>query len=380
MTPPPQLPTTVYPSRSGAVSQTAAAQPGASILSRAALACILLVGGLSLMACSPQGGAAGGGEGVQAASAAGAAAGTSAQAPSAEWAIAIHGGAGVIPQDLPEEVVERYRSALESALRLGQQRLEAGDAALDVVEAVVKVLEDAPEFNAGKGAVFTHDGRHELDAAIMDGRDLSCGAVARLTTVRNPIEVARGVMERSRHVFMAGDGAEAFADELAVTRVEPEYFYTERRWQQLQEALAAEGAASKHGTVGAVARDREGNLAAATSTGGMTNKRFGRIGDVPVIGAGTYADNRTAAISCTGKGEEFIRHSVAHRVSMHMALGGMGLEEAAREVIHGVLEPGDGGLIAVDSDGRLALVFNSPGMFRGAADSGGRFDVAIWQD
>ena len=297
-----------------------------------------------------------------------------------EWAIAIHGGAGVIDKSMPEEKVQAYRDALESALRLGKEALEAGESALDVVEKVVRQLEDAPQFNAGKGAVFTHDGDHELDAAIMDGRDLSAGAVARLSTVRNPIEVARGIMEQSRHVFMAGDGAEAFATELGVERVDAEYFYTDYRHEQLMKALAKEQAAEKHGTVGAVVRDMHGNLAAATSTGGMTNKRFGRIGDVPIIGAGTYADNGTAAISCTGWGEKFIRNTIAYSVSARMAFGGQSLEEATHAAIHETLDPNDGGLIAVDKNGRLALVFNSTGMFRGAADATGRFEVAIWED
>lgn len=302
-----------------------------------------------------------------------------------EFALAIHGGAGVIPKDMAPEKVAAYEAALESALTHGRDRLAAGASALDVVEEVVKMLEDAPEFNAGKGAVFTNDGRNELDAAIMDGRDKSCGAVARMTTVKNPITVARGVMERSRHVFMVGEGAEAFADELGVERVDKDYFFTQRRYDQWQKALEREREAEaqaekdKHGTVGCVALDKEGNLAAATSTGGMTNKRFGRIGDVPVIGAGTYADNETAAISCTGKGEEFIRHNVAHAVSSRMALAGESLQAAAEAVIHGTLAEGDGGLIAVGHDGSIAMVFNSPGMFRGAADATGRFDVAIWE-
>ena len=302
------------------------------------------------------------------------------EAEPVEWAIAIHGGAGVIEKDKPPEEIQAYRAALESALRLGVSKLEAGESALDVVEAVVRQLEDAPEFNAGKGSVFTNDGRNELDAAIMDGRDLSAGAVARVTTVKNPITLARGVMEQSKHVFMTGDGAEAFGAELGVETVDSDYFFTQRRYDQLEKARAKEKEAEKHGTVGAVVRDKAGNLAAATSTGGMTNKRFGRIGDVPVIGAGTYADNRGAAVSCTGWGEKFIRNTVAYSVTARMRFGGASLEEAARGAIHDTLDPQDGGLIAVDQDGRLALVFNSLGMFRGAADASGRFEVAIWQD
>ncbi|MEM8932458.1 MAG: isoaspartyl peptidase/L-asparaginase [Acidobacteriota bacterium] len=297
------------------------------------------------------------------------------------WALAIHGGAGVIPKDLPDEDKQGYYADLEAALALGKERLERGDAALDVVEVVIQALEDSPRFNAGKGAVFTHDGRNELDAAIMDGTTGACGAVARVTTVKNPITLARGVMERSKHVFMVGDGAEVFADEMGLERVEPEYFYTERRWQALQKAIEREEAegAGKHGTVGCVVLDREGRLAAGTSTGGLTNKRFGRIGDVPVFGAGTWADERVA-VSCTGKGEEFIRHAVAHSVAARLEHTDASLGEAAQAVIHETLAEGDGGLIAVGADGSIALEFNTPGMFRGAADANGRFDVAIWEN
>jgi len=302
---------------------------------------------------------------------------------SVDWALAIHGGAGVISKTLEAERREEYLATLREALGLGRDRLAAGDPSLDVVEAVIQVLEDSPLFNAGKGAVFTHEGTNELDAAIMDGRNLACGSVAGLETVKSPIHLARLVMERSPHVFMAGAGAEQFATEMGVERVEPDYFFTERRWQQLQDALAGKdddgkNGTDEHGTVGAVALDRDGNLAAATSTGGLTDKRFGRIGDVPVIGAGTYASNRTAAISCTGQGEEFIRHDVAHDISALIEYRGMSVGDAARTVI-GKLRPGDGGVIAVGHDGSIALVFNSEGMFRGAADAGGRFEVAIWE-
>jgi beta-aspartyl-peptidase (threonine type) len=298
------------------------------------------------------------------------------------WSLAIHGGAGVISKDMPEEAKAGYFQSLERALAAGRDHLEAGGSALDAVEKVVLMLEDDPRFNAGKGAVFTHEGTHELDAAIMDGRDRSCGAVAGLTTVRNPILVARAVMEESPHVFMVGEGAEAFADGMGdrIERVESSWFDTDHRFEALQRALEAEVEPEEKGTVGAVARDRDGNLAAATSTGGMTNKRFGRVGDVPVIGAGTWADNSTCAVSATGHGEQFIRNTVAVRISTLMAYRDMSLQEAAEEVIHRVLEPGDGGVIAVGADGEIALVFNSPGMFRGAANSAGRFDVAIWED
>ena len=339
------------------------------------------------------------------------------------WAIALHGGAGVIPKDMPEAESREYFAALEKALRHGADRLAAGARALDVVEEVVRRLEDAPQFNAGKGAVFTHDGRNELDAALMDGRDLSAGAVAGLTTVKNPITLARGVMEKSKHVFLVGHGAEAFGAELGVETVDPSYFFVQRRYDQLQRILAEEklqamrrhaaeeGSAAgdraadgsqgeegdgpgetleqdpspeeanrKYGTVGCVVLDRHGDLAAGTSTGGLTNKRFGRVGDVPVIGAGTYANNATVAVSGTGWGEKFIRHNVAHSVSALVELAGLSVQAAAEKVIHQTLDPGDGGVIVAGRDGSLALVFNTPGMFRGAADSKGRFGVAIWED
>ena len=300
-------------------------------------------------------------------------------APAVEWAIAIHGGAGVISKEMEEAKRQAYLDDLKAALDLGRDLLAGGAPGLDVVEQVVRLLEDSPRFNAGKGAVFTHDGKNELDAAIMDGRDLSCGAVSGVTTVKNPITLARKVMSESRHVFFVREGAERFAEEMGVERVEPEYFFTQRRWDSLQKALAKEKEAEKHGTVGCVVLDRAGNLAAGTSTGGLTNKRFGRVGDVPVIGAGTYAKNTTAAVSCTGFGEQFIRHSVAHDVSALMEYKGLGVREAAEAVIHGKLNDGDGGLIAVSATGEIAMVFNSAGMFRGAADATGRFEVAIWE-
>jgi beta-aspartyl-peptidase (threonine type) len=226
---------------------------------------------------------------------------------------------------------------------------------------------------------------HELDAAIMDGRDLSCGAVAGVTTVRNPITLARKVMTDTPHVFLIGAGAEAFADQAGVERVPNSFFDTEHRREALENAKRREmekvtaSLESRYGTVGAVALDKAGNLAAATSTGGMTNKRFGRVGDVPVIGAGTYANNAPAAISATGTGEEFIRHAVAHQISAQMEFGGKTLTQAAEFVIFHKLKPGDGGIISVSKTGEIAMIFNSEGMFRGAADSNGRFEVAIWE-
>ncbi|HSS47326.1 MAG TPA: isoaspartyl peptidase/L-asparaginase [Thermoanaerobaculia bacterium] len=302
---------------------------------------------------------------------------------SPKWALAIHGGAGTIPKNLPEAQKQQYLKSMTRALEIGRDVLTGGGTSLDAVEKVVRFLEDDPLFNAGKGAVYTHEGTHELDAAIMDGRDLSCGSVAGLKTVRHPISLARLVKERSPHVFMVGEGAEAFATEMKVERVRNDWFDTPVRYQQLQEALQEERKAKQgkkdKDTVGAVALDTHGNLAAATSTGGLTNKRFGRLGDVPVIGAGTYANNRTAALSATGIGEEFIKHTVAHDISALVEYGGLTLQQAADRVIHQKLKPGDGGVIGVGRDGSIVLVFNSEGMYRGAVDSGGRFEVRIWE-
>lgn len=310
-----------------------------------------------------------------------------------EWAIAIHGGAGTIPKSDPEEISRGYQESLRQALEIGRSILREGGTALDAVEKVVIFMEDDPHFNAGKGAVYNRDGGHELDASIMDGRTLACGAVAGVTTVKNPIILARRVMNETRHVLLMGEGAERFAGLMGVARVEPKYFDTERRREQwrrhLEESAGGDRAAlvqaddatlpRDRGTVGAVAVDRHGNLAAATSTGGLTGKMFGRIGDTPIIGAGNYASNSGSAVSGTGTGEEFIRHNVAYRVSALMEYRGLSLQEAAEEVVHRVLKPDDGGIIAADRRGNLALVFNSNGMYRGAADSSGRFEVAIWE-
>lgn len=304
--------------------------------------------------------------------------------PAVDYAIVIHGGAGTIDRTMDPDLEQDYREALEGALRMGQGLLEQGQSSLDVVEQVVRRLEDDPLFNAGKGAVFTHEGANEMDAAIMDGETRGCGSVTGVTTVKNPISLARMVMEASPHVFFTGAGAEAFAEQIGIEKVESEYFFTQTRWDSLQKALEKDSTRvvpkEKYGTVGAVALDRHGHLAAATSTGGMTNKRFGRVGDVPVIGAGTYADDQTAAISCTGHGEQFIRHTIASRVSAMMEFGGATLAESADSVINDVLNPGDGGLIAVDRQGAISMVFNTKGMYRGAANSSGRFEVSIWED
>jgi len=295
------------------------------------------------------------------------------------WALAIHGGAGVIPRSMEPERAESYRLSLENALRLGSGMLDEGGRALDAVERVIRLMEDDPLFNAGRGAVFNHEAGHELDASIMDGRTLECGAVTGVTTVKNPIGLARRVMERTDHVLLSGAGAERFADEMGVDRVDPSYFSTERRRRQLESKQTESAATREHGTVGVVALDRHGDLAAGTSTGGLTDKLYGRVGDTPIVGAGTFADNASCAVSATGRGEEFIRHGVALTVCRIVQREGRTLEAAAREVIHEVLEPGDGGIIAVDAGGRLVLEFNTEGMYRGSADSSGRFDVEIWR-
>lgn len=299
-------------------------------------------------------------------------------------AIVIHGGAGTIRrEELDAEQETAIRTTLEESIRAGHAVLEGGGTSLDAVMAAVVILEDSPLFNAGRGAVYTHDGRHELDAAIMDGSDRSVGAVTGITTVKNPIELARGIMERSPHVFMMGEGAEVFAERLGLERVENSYFDTERRWEALQRAIEREeregGWTEKFGTVGAAALDVHGHLAAATSTGGLTNKRFGRIGDVPVVGAGTYADDGSCALSGTGQGEQFIRHTVARTIAARVEYEGLSCQEAAKKVIHERLEPGDGGVIGVGRTGEIVWEFNSEGMFRGAADSTGRFETRIWE-
>lgn len=289
------------------------------------------------------------------------------------WAIAIHGGAGGLSPDTPEEKRREYTAALEQALKEGAERLKAGEPSLDVVEAVIRIMEDDPIFNAGRGAVYNHDGEHELDASIMDGSTLACGAVAGVRTVKNPISLARAVMEETPHVLLAGNGAERFADEMGVSRVEQEYFDTPERHEAWQERRR------KYGTVGVVALDGSGKLAAGTSTGGVTDKKFGRVGDSPIIGAGTFANHRVA-VSGTGRGEEYIRHSIARSVDTLMEHRGMDVEGSVRELIHEVLEPGIGGLIALASDGSIAMDYNTSAMFRGAADANGRFEVAIWKD
>jgi beta-aspartyl-peptidase (threonine type) len=307
-------------------------------------------------------------------------------APSAApgWAIALHGGAGTLDPTTPEAELQGYRDALRAALTIGRDRLARGDDAVDVCEAVVRVLEDDPHFNAGRGAVLNARGVHELEAAIMDGSTLAAGAVTGLRTVKNPVSLARLVMTKTRHVLLGGDGAEEFATGQAVERVPNEHFTTERRRRLLDEALRERAAASKpggtgSGTVGCVVRDQRGKLAAATSTGGLTAKMPGRIGDTPLVGAGTYAD-AFAAVSGTGTGEQFMRHAVARTITARMQFGGQSLAEAAHAVVFTTLRQGDGGVIAVDRDGTIAMPFNSTGMYRGAADASGRFEVRIFAE
>lgn len=310
-------------------------------------------------------------------------------APHEEWAIAIHAGAGGVAKDAPAEEIAAAREGLRVALEIGREMLDSGATGLDTVEAVIASMEDNPAFNAGRGAVFTAVGQHELDSSIMDGATLACGAVAGVTTVKNPIRLARLVMERTRHVLLGGAGAESFADTLPeIERVPNEYFSTPgrqeslERWRNRQAVLepraSDEEAQRWKSTVGCVVLDRAGNLVAGTSTGGMTGKRFGRVGDSPVIGAGTFASNETCAVSCTGTGEEYIRHSVAHDISSRMSYGGRTVEQAAHEVIFDVLQPDDGGVIVVDSNGTTVMLFNTGAMNRGAATASGRFDVELW--
>lgn len=318
------------------------------------------------------------------------------------WSIAIHGGAGVIERArLDAETEARYRAALAEALAVGAAILESDGAALDAVEAAITRMEDDPLFNAGRGAVFTAEGRNELDAAIMDGRTRAAGAVAGVTRTRHPISLARAVMARSPHVMLIGEGAEAFARSQGLEEVAPSYFFTERRWRQLEENLrrqglpapprpagapAADGALllddHQFGTVGVVALDARGDLAAGTSTGGTTGKRWGRVGDTPVIGAGTYAQNGVCAVSATGTGEYFVRLSVARRICDLIELEERSGQEAADAVIHGELSAlgGDGGVIVLDAYGRVAWSMNTPGMYRARQAAGGAAVVQIFAD
>ena len=322
-----------------------------------------------------------------------------------KWALVVHGGAGAITRDeLRREQDEAYREAMAAAAQAGADVLRAGGSALDTVEAVIRLLEDDPLFNAGRGAAFTAEGRNELDASIMDGATLRAGAVAGVTTTRHPISAARAVIESSAHVMLGGEGADAFARSQGLEQVDPAYFFTERRWQALEHGLSRlglpipsrpVGAArdpspraalvheeGKHGTVGVAALDVYGDVAAGTSTGGASAKRWGRGGDSPIIGAGTYASNRAAAVSCTGAGEYFIRLGVAHEICALVQHRGLSLQEACDQVIQHDLTAlrGDGGVIAVAPDGQMAWSFNTSGMYRARIAEGEPLVVGLYRD
>jgi beta-aspartyl-peptidase (threonine type) len=311
--------------------------------------------------------------------------------PKGIFSIAIHGGAGTINKSnmSPEKEVA-YRAALDSALQIGENILKNGGSSLDAVEKTIIFLENCPLFNAGKGAVFTHNGTNELDASIMEGATQKAGAVGCVTNIKNPIRAARAVMEQSEHVFLIGRGAEIFAMSKGIDTVPPMYFFTQQRWDGLQKVLQEEAKTGmnayqntdyKFGTVGVACLDKNGNLAAGTSTGGMTNKRWNRIGDAPVIGAGTYADNATAAVSATGHGEYFIRYGVAKSICDLMEYKQLSLQAAADAIVMKKLveKGGEGGIIAVDKFGNVALPFNSEGMYRGFSKSSGERKIEIYK-
>jgi beta-aspartyl-peptidase (threonine type) len=319
------------------------------------------------------------------------------------YVLVIHGGAGtILKKNMTPEKEAAYRASLQKALETGYAVLHSGKSSLDAVEATIRVLEDDSLFNAGKGAVFTHDGINELDAAIMNGRTEAAGAVAGVRNIRNPITAARAVMERSEHVLLTGRGAEQFAKEVGITMADPSYFRTEQRWEEFQAALRDDSVKAmkadslkraghvavrlgtinrdyKFGTVGCVALDKDGNLAAGTSTGGMTDKKYGRVGDSPLIGCGTYANNNTVAVSCTGWGEFYIRNVVAYDLSALVEYKGLSIKDAAGTVIAKVGKMGgDGGLIALDKKGNMAMSFNTEGMYRGAVTRDGKIEVEIY--
>jgi L-asparaginase / beta-aspartyl-peptidase len=330
-------------------------------------------------------------------------------APAHKWTIVVHGGAGVIERPaLGPKGDAAYRASLTTATEAGAKVLDRGGSALDAVETVLNILEDDPLFNAGHGAVFTAEGKNELDSSIMDGSTLKAGAVAGVTRTRHPISLARAVMEKSPYVMMAGPGTDAFAARVGLEQVDPSFFFTEARWQSLVKQLTQEGKPvpprpagapppgaavpvaffdegadpHSHGTTGVVALDRQGNIAAGTSTGGLQGKMPGRVGDSPIIGAGTYASNQSCAVSATGTGEYFIRLGVAREICNLVAFKGMPIQQAADEVIHHELEAlhGDGGVIALTPDGQTAFSFNTPGMFRARLSEGGKLEVHIYKD
>jgi len=324
--------------------------------------------------------------------------------------LGVHGGTGVTKKEMTPQLEKDLRAGLERALMSGYEVLKKpGGKSLDAVETAIRVLEDDEWFNAGKGAVFTHDGKNELDASIMEGRTKKAGAVASVTNVKNPISAARAVMEKTKHVMLVGRGAEVFAREAGLEIVDPKYFWTQQRWDELQEDLAEERKAEEKkkgedkqtkekpekpgaavtprrayawSTVGAVALDSAANLAAGTSTGGMSNKRYGRVGDSPVIGAGTYADNRTCAVSCTGHGEFFIRYSVSHDISALIEYKGLEVQKAADEVIRSKLKAveGEGAAIVLDAKGNFAMSYNTEGLYRGYVTSDGKIRVLLYEE
>ncbi|NQY04833.1 MAG: isoaspartyl peptidase/L-asparaginase [Flavobacteriaceae bacterium] len=314
-------------------------------------------------------------------------------------ALVIHGGAGtILKKNMTPEKEAAYKAKLEEALKAGYTVLEHGGSSLDAVEKTIHVMENSPLFNAGKGAVFTNAETNELDASIMTGHDLNAGAVAGITTIKNPISAARKVMEESVHVMLSGKGAEAFAEDRDLELVEPSYFHTDNRFKALKRIQEKEKTEldhdekvsffdpeindSKYGTVGCVALDKNGNITAGTSTGGMTNKRWGRIGDSPVIGSGTYANNKTCGVSSTGHGEYFIRAQVAHDISAMMEYKNASLQEASTEVIHDKLTEmgGTGGIVALDASGNIAMEFNTAGMYRGYIDTKGELYIGIYKE
>ncbi|NQU88271.1 MAG: isoaspartyl peptidase/L-asparaginase [Mariniphaga sp.] len=302
-----------------------------------------------------------------------------------EYALVIHGGAGVMSRDrMSKEAETSYRSILNKALMLGDSLLKNGVSCTDVVVNVINVMEDSPLFNAGKGAVFTNSRTNELDASIMEGKTLNAGAVAGVTDIKNPISAAYEVMENSEHVFLSGNGASTFAKKQGIEIVPKKYFFTKNRYESLQKLLKREREREKKdnmGTVGCAVLDKYGNLCAGTSTGGMTNKKYGRIGDAPVIGAGTYANNKTCAISCTGHGEYYIRLSFARDISALMEYKGLSVNEACKEEIRKLSElEGTGGVIAIDAKGNIAMEFNTSGMFRGYLKSTGEKEIAIFTE
>jgi beta-aspartyl-peptidase (threonine type) len=324
-----------------------------------------------------------------------------AMAQDRSFTLVIHGGAGtILRSNMTPEKEAAYKAGLEKALRAGYDVLQKGGKAIDAVQAAIMVMEDDPHFNAGKGSVFTNEGKNEMDAAIMDGSNLKAGAVASVTVIKNPITAAHAVMDKSEHVMLVGKGAEQFAALNGCTIVDPSYFFTEERWKGLLKAKhddslkhANQSKSSsllkqpgnhdyKYGTVGAVALDNYGNLAAGTSTGGMTNKKYGRVGDAPIIGAGTYANNATCAISCTGWGEYFIRLVMAKSISDRMELSGMRLQDAANEMVMKKLPSlgGDGGLIAIDKNGNIAMPFCTEGMYRGYIKSNGETEIKMYKE